>query len=94
MIDITEATRKAKEYAMQVLGVQTYSLEEIDSEEYKGREVWALTLGFPKRQPNGPESLAQSMASIFGPQHLDYKTFMVDKANGEVIAMNVRALRP
>ena len=87
MIDITEATKKAKQYAVQVLGQQTYSLEEIDSEEYKGREVWALTLGYPKRPLSVPESLAQSMATVVGPQELEYKTFMVDKANGEVIAM-------
>jgi hypothetical protein len=94
MIDIITATNKAKEYAVQVLGQQTYSLEEIDSDEYKGRDVWALTLGYPKRPISGAESFSQSMATILGPQPLEYKTFMVDKANGEVIAMKVRALLP
>lgn len=94
MIDITEATKNAQAFAVRMLGHQTYSLEEIDSEEYKGRDVWALTLGYPKRPPSGPASLQESFTTIFGPQQLEYKTFMVGKANGEVIAMKVRALRP
>ena len=72
MIDLTEAIERAKGFAVRILGQQTYSLEEIDSENYNGRNVWALTLGYPKRPPSGLESLPQSITTVFGPQQFEY----------------------
>jgi hypothetical protein len=62
-----------------------YSLEEVEQDSYKGRQVWRITLGFPKRRPAAPELIR----ALGGSLPLEYKTFLVDSATGEPIAMKL-----
>lgn len=85
MITVQEAFTKAKEYAREVLGDLDYTLEEVEQDTYKGRSVWRITLGFPKRRPAAPELLREMGASL--PR--EYKTVLVDSSTGDAIAMKI-----
>jgi hypothetical protein len=47
MIDVKVALQSARSYAAEVLGEFKPTVEEIEREEYKARDVWKITLGFP-----------------------------------------------
>jgi hypothetical protein len=85
MVTMQEAFTRAQEYARGVLGDMPYTLEEVEQDSYKGRQVWRITLGFPKRRPSAPEFMRSIGASL----PLEYKTFLVDTATGEPIAMKL-----
>jgi hypothetical protein len=86
MIDAKQAVQIAKESAAELLGQvpAKSSLEEIERDSYKGRDVWWITLGLP-RDPGRLQSLAALAA---GP--LEYKRFLIDAETGELIAMKLR----
>ena len=85
MITVQEAFTRAQEYAREILGDMTYTLEEVEMDSYKDRPVWRITLGFPKRRPSAPELTRLLGAAL----PLEYKTFMVDASTGEPIAMKL-----
>ena len=85
MISVQEAFERAKGYAREVLGDMNYTLEEVEQDAYKGRQVWRLTLGFPKRRPTAPE-----LGRLLGAGYpLEYKVFLVDANTGDPIAMKL-----
>jgi hypothetical protein len=45
MIDLKEAVQIAKEKAVEILGAESASLEEIDRSIYNGVDAWEITLG-------------------------------------------------
>jgi hypothetical protein len=85
MVSVQEAFAHAQEYAREVLGDMPYTWEEIEQDSYKGRQVWRITLGFPKRRPTAPEFIRSIGAAL----PLEYKTFLVDADTGEAIAMKL-----
>ena len=85
MVTVQEASQRAKEYAREVLGDLPYTLEEVEQDTYKGRQVWRITLGLPKRRPSAPE-LIRSMGAALP---LEYKIFLVDADTGEPVAMKL-----
>jgi hypothetical protein len=85
MIDVKEAVARAKKGAQEMLGPSMWSLEEIERESYRDREVWSITLGFP-RDPNRMSPLA----GLADP--LQYKRFLIDVETGELLAMKLREL--
>ena len=85
MVSVQEAFARAQEYACQVLGDMPYTLEEVEQDSYKGRQVWRITLGFPKRRPTAPELIRTLGAGL----PLEYKTFLLDATTGEPIAMKL-----
>jgi hypothetical protein len=85
MVTVQEASARARKYAREVLGDMPFSLEEVERESYKGRDVWRVTLGFPKRRLAAPELIRSLGASL----PLEYKTFLVDANTGEPIAMKL-----
>jgi hypothetical protein len=85
MVTVQEAFARAQEYARGVLGDMPYTLEEVEQDLYKGRQVWFVTLGFPKRRPAAPE-LVRSLGAALP---LEYKTFLVDASTGEAFAMKL-----
>lgn len=85
MLTVQEAFARASDYARSVLGDKPYTLEEVEQDTYKGRRVWRITLGFPKRRPTAPEL----MRSIGAGLPLEYKTFLVDADTGDPIAMKL-----
>lgn len=86
MVTAQEAFTRASEYARELLGDMPYSLEEVEQDSYKGRQVWRITLGFPKRRPVAAPELIRALGVSLP---LEYKTFLVDSTTGEPIAMKL-----
>lgn len=84
MIDAKQAVQIAMARAEEMLGPATFNLEEVEKEEFEEREVWGVTLSFPKE----PDALAQ--AAHAGTDPLQYKRFLIDLENGEMLAMRIR----
>lgn len=80
-----EAFTRAREYATEVLGDKEYTLEEVERDVYKGREVWRITVGFPKRRIGAPDLMRAIGASL----PLEYKTVLIDVSTGEPVAMKL-----
>jgi hypothetical protein len=87
MIDVKEAVRIAKQKAADMLEEGPASLEEIEREEYKGRDTWSITLGFAPREIGGLMSITR-----FAVDPLHYRRFLIDAENGELVAMKLREL--
>jgi hypothetical protein len=79
MIDAKQAVQIAKEKAVEVLGQDAVSLEEIERDHYKTREVWSITLSLP--------GVIKSL-NPFPP--VQYKRFLIDVYTGELVAMKIR----
>jgi len=86
MIDVKEAVRIAKQKAVEILGATSASLEEIEREMYKDRDVLSITLGLP-RDISQLSTFAQLAADP-----VQYKRFLIDVENGELLAMRIREL--
>ena len=87
MIDAQQAVGFAKQHAVAMLGERFLRLEEIERDLYKGRDVWTVTLGFV---PEKTLIDAISTMGTLGLGPLDYKVFLIDASNGELVAMKLR----
>lgn len=85
MVTVQEAFSQAKAYARELLGDKEYTLEEVEQDVYKGRVVWRITLGFPKRRVPAPELMRAIGAGL----PLEYKTVLVDGDTGVPVAMKL-----
>jgi hypothetical protein len=85
MVTVQEASARATQYAREVLGDTSYTVEEFELDAYKDRPVWRITLGFPARRPAASELVRLLGAAL----PLEYKTFLVDATTGEPIAMKL-----
>lgn len=79
MVAVQEAFTRAQAFAREVLGEKEYTLEEVERDSYKGRQVWRITPGFPKRRATAPELMRAIGAGL----PLEYKTVLVDATTGE-----------
>lgn len=86
MIKVQDAVGIAKAKAVEILGVTSASLEEIERETYKDRDVWSITLGVP-RDVTQLSTFAQLSADP-----VQYKRFLIDVESGELLAMRIREL--
>ena len=84
MIDAKEAVRIAKQSAVDMLNESGTSLEEIERESYKDRDVWSITLSLP-RHLEQLEPLAR-----LGAEPLQYKPFLIDVETGQLLALKLR----
>lgn len=91
MIDSKQAFQLAKQEATGMLGERTFRLEEIERDTYKGREVWRVTLGYP-REKSLTEVVSSLGSLVLGP--LEYKLFLIDATNGDLVAMKLREPLP
>jgi hypothetical protein len=85
MIDVKAAVQVARSYAMEVLGEFKPTVEEIDREEYKARDVWKITLGFPS-------DVYHAGRASPGLPSKEYKSFLIDAETGQPLAMKIREL--
>lgn len=85
MVTVQEAFTRAQEYAREVLGDLPYTLEEVEQDTYRDRQVWRITLGFPKRRVTAPDMMRALGAAL----PLEYKTILVDVTTGQPIAMKL-----
>jgi chorismate mutase len=86
MIGVKDAVALAKAKAVEILGATSAALEEIERETYKDRDVWSITLGVP-RDISQLSTFAQLSADP-----VQYKRFLIDVENGELLAMRIREL--
>jgi hypothetical protein len=75
MIDVKEAVRIAKQKAVEILGAASASLEEIEREIYKDRDVWSITLGVPR------DIIQLSTFAQLAADPVQYKRFLIDVEN-------------
>ena len=83
MIDAKKAVQIAMEQAANMLAAES-SLEEIERDTHKGREVWSITLSLPRKWSAG------SAISELTRDPLQYKRFLIDVETGELVAMTIR----
>ena len=85
MIDATQAVQIAKQRAAEMLDPNNFKLEEIQRETCKDRDVWSLTLSYPRDL----DQLSQMARLATDP--IQYKRFLIDVETGELVAMKLRA---
>jgi hypothetical protein len=93
MIAVNEAVERAGEFAVSVLGKDRATglqLEEVELGSFKDREAWQITLSTRRPTPFDGASNAAIGLNPYGPR--DYKTFVVDRETGDVLAMKIREL--
>lgn len=84
MIDVKQAVQIAKAKATEILEKNSSSLEEIERDTYKARDVWKITLGVPRDVDRIPGF------ARFSADPLQYKRFLIDAETGELIAIQLR----
>jgi hypothetical protein len=84
MIDVKTAIALAKASATEMLSREPVGVEEIERDEYKSRDVWAITLSIPRDM----EQLSTYSRITAEPYY--YKRFLIDAETGEVLAMKFR----
>jgi len=91
MIDAKQAVLIAKKQAASMLASGSTTLEEIEKDDYKGREVWSITLGLPWKASQLATIRKLPRESLFtGP--LQYKRFLIDVETGDLVAIKLREL--
>ena len=91
MIDAKQAVQIAKEKAADMLQQPGSSLEEIERDSYKNREVWSITLGLPLDTEQWTSGA--KLSNFFGQVAsvpLKYRRFLIDAETGEFVAMKLR----
>lgn len=96
MVDIKRAVADAIDFARNALGPERTAdlrLEEIESSNVEGKDVWLITLS---NAFVGTNLLAMMQTRVFGLGGTDtareYKVFTVAKDTGEVLSMKIRLL--
>jgi hypothetical protein len=82
MVDVKQAVRVALTYAQDVLGRPGPTVDEIEREEYKGREVWKITLGFSQT----------AWHALTGVPNTQFRSIFVDAETGDPLAVKIREL--
>jgi hypothetical protein len=84
MIDAKRAVEIAKEKATEMLGERLSYLEEIERGSYRDREIWSITLSFPRDLTALPAIIKLTADA------LQYKRFLIDVQTGDLLAMKLR----
>jgi hypothetical protein len=94
VIDVKQAVQIAKEKAAELLGSGAPGLEEIERDSYKDREVWSVTLSFPKdaARLRGLDRIANLSGLSIDP--FEYKRFLIDAETGDLTAIKLREFAP
>ena len=89
MIEAKEAVKIAKERASEFLDSVRTGLEEIELEDYKGTQVWSITLSVPCNVDllTGFQSAASRLS--LSPTVV-LKRFLIDADTGQFVAMRLR----
>ncbi len=98
MATLKEAVQNVAAFAKETLGPERtggLQLEEVDSANVGGDDVWLITLSMiaPSQGPFGSShaSAIAAISALADPKR-DYKIFTVLKKNGEVTSMKIREL--
>lgn len=88
MVSIKQAFANAAEFAASVLELADPRLEEVETAEANGADVWLITVSMVRPSPLN----AFAALSNFRGVPRDYKTFTIRKDTGEVLSMKIREL--
>jgi hypothetical protein len=94
MADIKSAVDSAIEFAKSALGPDRtvgIRLEEIESSNVEGRDVWLITLS-SSFKGLGLIAEIRASAALGADSAREYKVFTVAKDSGEVLSMKIRLL--
>jgi hypothetical protein len=86
MVSIKQAFANAAEFAAGVLELTDLRLEEVETAEANGADVWLITLSMVRPGPYN------ALAALSRGVPRDYKTFTIRKDTGEVLSMKIREL--
>lgn len=95
MVDIKSAVAAAINFARNSLGPErtvNIRLEEIESSNLDGNEVWLITLSTALTDIGPFASLRAVGAALGADTAREYKVFTVAKSDGEVLSMKIRLL--
>jgi hypothetical protein len=84
MIDAKNAVTFAKQRAAELLDKPALALEEIERESYKDRDVWSITLSFPRDMDQMPPF------ARLGSNLIQYRRVLIDANSGELVAIKLR----
>jgi hypothetical protein len=88
MIDAKAAIQSAKVGVKEMLGLTPIDVEEIERDEYKSRDVWSITLSFPRSVGVlGTPAVAMMFKN---PENYYFKRVLVDRESGEVLSIKMR----
>jgi hypothetical protein len=95
MVSVKEAVESSRLFAVGVLGQERTAglqLEDVELGKHLEKDAWQITLSVLRPNPFAANSLQAlaGTASPYAPR--DYKTFLVDRETGEVLAMKIREL--
>lgn len=92
MVSIKEATERAIAFAREALGPERTTgvrLEEVESTNVDGEDVWLITLSMVVSETL---FMTSALATALGTEKREYKNFTVVKGDGEVRSMKIREL--
>jgi hypothetical protein len=93
-LTIQQAAEHAVAFAKAALGearTQGLRLEEVETSEIGGDEVWLITLGM--YAPEDLHPIGSLLTDVFQDRRRrEYKTFAIRKRDGEVLWMRIREL--
>jgi hypothetical protein len=87
MVSIKQAFANAANLAANVLGPERLAdlrLEEVESAEVNGADVWLITVSMVRPSPAG-NALGLNFTGV-----RDYKSFAIRKDTGDVLSMKIR----
>lgn len=98
-ITMKEAVVRAKTYIADLYTddqLKALALEEIEQLDQGEKKLWAVTLGFQRRQEGGvatPSGIAFLQPSIKDMEHRVYKTVLIDAGTGDFVRMDMRQVQ-
>jgi len=84
MVDAKQAILIAKSKAAEILTPKSLSLEELEREVYNDRDVWSITLSYPRDLGYLPQLVQLSADPVL------YKRFLIDVETGDLLAIKIR----
>jgi hypothetical protein len=93
MVSVKQAAESAAAFATSVLGAERTAglqLEEVEFGRHFDRDAWQITLSMLRPNPFRDASAPVLMPSLTSAR--DYKTLVVDRETGDVLAMKIREL--
>jgi hypothetical protein len=88
MITFKQAIEAARVAAREMFGDVATDVEEIEVEDYHGKNCWAITMSIYR---DGPPHIVELVGK--GALAKDYKRFFIERESGEVLGVVIRELK-
>lgn len=90
MITREEGVQRARAALAELLEEELPGLELEEIEESPDSQTWLITFGFWVKDTRPSSSVDQGLAAFLNPYRRKYKTMVVRKDDGEILAMKIR----